>query len=130
MAIEFEAQRLSYRELNGRANRLAYHLRTLGVGPDQRVAICVQRSPELVEGTLAVLEAGGAYVPLGPAYPTERLGYMLRDSAPVVLLTQTEWRDRLALADATPSSRCSRSTVPSGRGTSCRRTTLSPHTSA
>jgi len=102
VAIEFEAQRLSYRELNARANRLAYHLRSLGVGPDQRVAICVQRGPALVEGILAVLKAGGAYVPLDPAYPSERLGYMLRDSAPVVLLTQTQWRDRLALADAPP----------------------------
>jgi len=100
VAIEFAAQRLSYRELNARANRLAYHLRSLGVGPDQRVAICVERGPELVEGILAVLKAGGAYVPLDPAYPSERLGYMLRDSAPVVLLTQTQWRDRLALADA------------------------------
>ncbi|MEQ1968103.1 amino acid adenylation domain-containing protein, partial [Xenorhabdus nematophila] len=84
-----ENQSLSYDELNRRANRLAHYLITLGVRPDDRVAMCVERSLEMVIGLLAILKAGGAYVPLDPAYPAERLFYMLEDSAPVVLLTQT-----------------------------------------
>ena len=88
VAVAHEARELSYRELNARANRLAHHLRALGVRPDCRVAICVERGVEMVVGLLAVLKAGGAYVPLDPAYPPERLRYMLEDSAPVVLLTQ------------------------------------------
>ena len=87
VAVVYEEQELSYRELNRRANQLAHHLRRLGVGPDARVGICVERSVEMVEGLLGILKAGGAYVPLDPAYPSERLGYMLEDSAPAVLLT-------------------------------------------
>jgi amino acid adenylation domain-containing protein len=87
-AVEYEGKSLSYRELNEQANRLAHHLRGLGVGPDERVAICVRRSPEMMVGILAVLKAGGAYMPLDPGYPSERLQYMLDDSAPRVLLTQ------------------------------------------
>ncbi|MBC8953403.1 non-ribosomal peptide synthetase [Xenorhabdus sp. PB62.4] len=94
-AVMFEGQTLSYGELNRRANRLAHHLIALGVRPDERVAICVERSLEMVVGLLAILKAGGAYVPLDPAYPTERLAYMLRDSAPVVLLTQTALAETL-----------------------------------
>ncbi|WP_071827427.1 non-ribosomal peptide synthetase [Xenorhabdus bovienii] len=86
---------LSYGELNRRANRLAHHLIALGVRPDDRVAICLERSPEMVVSLLAILKAGGAYVPLDPAYPTERLVYMLDDAAPVALLTQTTWVNRL-----------------------------------
>ena len=89
IAIVYQEQALSYGELNRRANRLAHYLRDLGVGPDKRVAICVERGLEMVVGLLAVLKAGGAYVPLDPAYPAERLRYMIEDSAPVVLLTQT-----------------------------------------
>ncbi|WP_350307892.1 AMP-binding protein, partial [Photorhabdus viridis] len=62
---------------------------TLGVQPDDRVAICAGRSLEMVVGLLAILKAGGAYLPLDPAYPAERLAYMLSDAAPVVLLTQS-----------------------------------------
>jgi non-ribosomal peptide synthetase component F len=86
-AVVYEDQSLSYGELNLRANRLAHYLRTLGVGPDQPVAICVERSLEMVVGLLAILKAGGAYVPLDPAYPSARLSYMLKDSAPAVVLT-------------------------------------------
>jgi amino acid adenylation domain-containing protein len=89
VAVAYEDTTLSYAELNRRANQLAHHLRELGVGPDERVAICLERSLEMVVGLLAVLKAGGAYVPLDPAYPVERLQYMLEDSAPVVLLTQS-----------------------------------------
>jgi amino acid adenylation domain-containing protein len=86
-ALVFEGETLSYAGLNARANRLAHHLRALGVGPDARVAICVERGPAMVVGALAVLKAGGAYLPLDPEYPDERLRYMLEDGAPVALLT-------------------------------------------
>ncbi|HEY7769566.1 condensation domain-containing protein, partial [Longimicrobium sp.] len=87
-AVVFGDDRLSYAELNARANRLAHDLRARGVGPEVRVALCVERGPEMVAAVLAVLKAGGAYVPLDPAYPRERLAYMLADSAPAVVLTQ------------------------------------------
>ena len=87
VAVVYEDQELTYQELNVRANRLAHHLRGVGVGPDALVGICVQRSLDMVVGLLAVLKAGGAYVPLDPAYPLDRLGYLLEDSAPVVVLT-------------------------------------------
>jgi surfactin family lipopeptide synthetase C len=80
---------LSYGELNQRANRLAHYLRDLGVGPDKRVAICMERGLEMMVGLLSVLKAGGAYVPLDPAYPVERLEFILEDSTPVVLLTDS-----------------------------------------
>jgi len=87
VAVVHEEQRLTYAELNARSNRLAHHLRGLGVRPDDRVAIWVERGVGMVVGLLAVLKAGGAYVPLDPSYPVERLGYMLADSAPVAVLT-------------------------------------------
>ncbi len=87
VAVVYDSERLTYAELNARANRLAHHLRALGVRPDDRVAICAERSLEMVVGLLAILKAGGAYVPLDPGYPAERLAYMLTDSAPVVALT-------------------------------------------
>lgn len=88
IALVFNEQELSYAELNARANRLAHHLISLGVGPDVLVGICIERSLEMVVGLLAVLKAGGAYVPLDPAYPQDRLAYMVTDSRPAVLLTQ------------------------------------------
>jgi non-ribosomal peptide synthetase component F len=87
VAVVFEGERVTYAELNARANRLAHHLRALGVGPDGRVGICVERSVEMVVGLLGILKAGGAYVPLDASYPVERLRNMLEDSAPAVLLT-------------------------------------------
>jgi len=86
-AVDYDGERLSYGELNAQANRLAHHLRELGVMPDARVAICMERSLDMIVGLLAVLKAGGAYVPLDPAYPAERLRYMLADSTPVAILT-------------------------------------------
>src|SRR5450755_1185452 len=80
--------RVSYAELNARANRLAHELIARGVKPDTFVAVCLERGVEMVVGLLAILKAGGAYVPLDPAYPRERLAYMLADSAPAVVLTQ------------------------------------------
>ncbi|HEX8318640.1 amino acid adenylation domain-containing protein, partial [Longimicrobium sp.] len=93
-AVAFEGERLTYAELNTRANRLAHHLRSVGVGPDARVAVCVERSAEMVVALLAVMKAGGSYVPLDPAQPAERLEYMLADSAPTSVLTQKQFRDR------------------------------------
>jgi len=100
VALVFEDRQLSYGELNGRANRLAHYLREQGVGPDTLVAICVERSLEMVVGLLGILKAGGAYVPLDPAYPSERLAYMLADAAAPVVLTQARLRDGLPATDA------------------------------
>ncbi len=88
VALVYEEESLSYGELNRRANQLAHYLTGLGVKPDERVAICVERSFEMVVGLLGVLKAGGAYVPLDPAYPVDRLRYMLTDSGAMALLTQ------------------------------------------
>ena len=90
VAVVYEDATLSYGELNRRANQLAHYLRELGVGPDQRVAICLGRSLEMIVGLLGVLKAGGAYVPLDPVYPIERMRSMLEDSMPAVLLTQMD----------------------------------------
>jgi amino acid adenylation domain-containing protein len=94
-ALVFEGERISYAELNARANRLARHLRRLGVRAESRVGVCAERSPELVVALLAVVKAGGAYVPLDPSYPAERLAYMLDDSGVDALLVQDRLRDRL-----------------------------------
>ncbi|MDB4952370.1 MAG: sypC, partial [Gemmatimonadetes bacterium] len=93
-AVVSAAGSLTYAELNARANRLAHHLRALGVGPDVRVGLCVERSLEMVVGVLAVLKAGGVFVPLDPGYPAERLEYMLADSAPAAVLAQGHVADR------------------------------------
>ncbi|HKV95700.1 MAG TPA: amino acid adenylation domain-containing protein [Candidatus Angelobacter sp.] len=94
-AVEYDGRQLTYRELNHEANRLAHYLQILGVKPEARVAICVERGLEMIIGLMAILKAGGAYVPLDPAYPQERLQYMLKDSEPVVLLTQPQIRERM-----------------------------------
>jgi amino acid adenylation domain-containing protein len=88
MAVSAEEGGLSYGELAARAERLAKHLETLGVGPDVRVGICLERSLEMVVGVVAVLTAGGAYVPLDPGYPVDRLAFMVTDAAVPVLLAQ------------------------------------------
>jgi amino acid adenylation domain-containing protein len=88
IALEHKGQTLTYRELNERANHLGHYLQILGVGPEIRVGICVERSLDMIVGLLGILKAGGAYVPLDPSYPAERLGYMLKDSQAAVLLTQ------------------------------------------
>ncbi|HEY2116418.1 MAG TPA: amino acid adenylation domain-containing protein, partial [Candidatus Angelobacter sp.] len=92
-AVVFEDERVSYDELNRRANRLAHHLREKGVKPEKRVGICTERSVEMVVAVLAVLKAGGAYVPLDPHYPEERLQYMMKDSEPIMVLTQRNTAD-------------------------------------
>ncbi len=92
------SERLTYGDLQARASRLAAVLRGLGVGPEERVGVCLTRSPALVVALLAVLGAGGAYVPLDPTYPAERLSLMLGDSGARVLLTQAELTERLAIS--------------------------------
>jgi amino acid adenylation domain-containing protein len=87
-ALAFGEVQWSYAELNRRANQVAHYLRALGVRPDERVAICLERGPALVAGLLGILKAGAAYVPLDPAYPAQRLAFMLQDSAPAALLTE------------------------------------------
>ncbi|WP_051556746.1 non-ribosomal peptide synthetase [Pseudomonas sp. CHM02] len=97
-ALVFGAQRLSYAELNRRANQLAHRLIHAGVGPDVLVGLVVERSIEMVVGLLAVLKAGGAYVPMDPDYPRERLAYMLEDSGVKLLLTQSHLLEQLPIA--------------------------------
>ncbi|TMP76605.1 hypothetical protein CWB73_21570, partial [Pseudoalteromonas phenolica] len=87
IALVYEASRLSYGELNRRANQLARYLTAQGVKPDTLVGLCVERSLETVVGMLAILKAGGAYVPLDPANPQSRLTYMLEDSGVQTVLT-------------------------------------------
>ena len=89
LAVIFEGEQLTYRELNARANQMARYLRNLGVGPDVRVAICIERSVQMLVGLLGIMKAGGAYLPLDPSYPLERLAFMLEDAqAPIVLTEQ------------------------------------------
>jgi amino acid adenylation domain-containing protein len=88
IAVTFEGQQLTYRELNRRSNQLAHHLRELGVGPDVLVGICAERSLEMVVALLAILKAGGAYVPIDPSYPAERVAFMLNDAGAPFLLAQ------------------------------------------
>ncbi|XXF81585.1 amino acid adenylation domain-containing protein [Myxococcaceae bacterium GXIMD 01537] len=94
-AVTFQGQVLRYRELQQRANQLAHRLRRLGIGPEQRVAVCMEPSLEVIFALYGVLKAGGAYVPLAPDSPRERLGELLRDSKAAVLLTQRALRERL-----------------------------------
>ncbi|ADU38494.1 non-ribosomal peptide synthase/polyketide synthase [Variovorax paradoxus] len=94
-ALSFGEQTLGYGELNARANRLAHHLIALGVKPEAKVGIAVERSLEMVVGILAILKAGGAYVPLDPEYPVERLAYMVADSGVSLLLTQSRIKDQI-----------------------------------
>jgi amino acid adenylation domain-containing protein len=88
LAVAAGEARFSYAELERGANRLAHHLRDLGVGPELRVGLCLSRSADLVTAILAVLKAGGAYLPLDPSYPAERLAWMLEDSRPVAVVTE------------------------------------------
>ncbi|HEY0604277.1 MAG TPA: amino acid adenylation domain-containing protein, partial [Herpetosiphonaceae bacterium] len=94
-AIVYEGASLTYAELHARAKQLAHHLRAQGVGPDVLVALMVERSLEMIVGMLAILKAGGAYLPLDPAYPAERLQYMLSHSRVAVILTQAGLVEKL-----------------------------------
>lgn len=96
IAVSMGTRQVSYRELDARAVHLAKRLRALGVGPDTRVAVCCERSPELVIGVLGILKAGAAYVPLDAAHPAQRLAHMLEDSAPLAVLTGGEGHAAIA----------------------------------
>ncbi|MCL4265806.1 MAG: amino acid adenylation domain-containing protein [Anaerolineae bacterium] len=99
VALRYEQEQWSYTQLNGQANQLAHHLQSLGVGPESRVGILLERRPEMVVALLATLKAGGAYVPLDPAYPPERLAYILQDADTAVLLTHDALRFPLDTLD-------------------------------
>ncbi|WP_148300286.1 condensation domain-containing protein, partial [Paenibacillus sp. JCM 10914] len=90
-AVVFEDVTLTYAELNRRGNQLAHYLRQQGVGPESLVAICMDRSVDLIVALLGVLKTGGAYVPLDPSYPQERFAYMLADTQPKVLVTESKY---------------------------------------
>src|SRR6185295_5721608 len=90
-AVSCGSEVMSYGELDARSNRLANHLRRLGVGPEVRVGLCLERTPEMVVSLLGVLKAGGAYVPLDPSHPAERLGLVLEDAGVAVLVTEERW---------------------------------------
>ena len=99
-AVEHEGKRLSYRELNRRANQLGHYLRKRGVGAEVRVGICVERGLEMVVAMLGVLKAGGAYVPLDPNYPGERLQFMVEDAEAAVVLTERKYEELLGPSGA------------------------------
>ncbi len=99
LALQADSERLTYHQLNERANQLAHYLRGAGVGPEALVGVFMQRSVEMVVALLAVLKAGGAYVPLEPEYPAERIRMMLEDASPKLLLTQQSLRAALPETD-------------------------------
>ena len=100
IALVFEEQQLTYKQLNQKANQLAHYLKTLGVSSEVLVGLCVERSLEMVVGLLGILKAGGAYVPIDPSYPQERLTYMLSDSAVSLVLTQQKMLAQLPALQA------------------------------
>ncbi len=100
LALVFEDERLTYRELNTRANQLAHRLRRHGAGPEVLIGICLERSVEMVIGLMAILKTGSAYVPIDPDYPAERVRFMLTDSGVPVLLTQARLAKALPPTDA------------------------------
>jgi aspartate racemase len=99
-ALVWDDGELAYRDLNARANQLAHYLRDRGVTADTRVAVCLPRSPELIVAVLAILKAGGGYVPLDPAYPRNRLEFMMADSGAPLMLTKTELASKLPSNDS------------------------------
>jgi amino acid adenylation domain-containing protein len=95
IAVIFEDKQITYYQLNEKANRLAAYLVTLGVKPEVKVGICTERSIEMVVGLLGILKAGGAYVPIDPAYPSDRISFLLEDAQVAVLVTQASLTSRL-----------------------------------
>jgi amino acid adenylation domain-containing protein len=115
IALEYQDKRISYRELNRKANQLAHYLISLGIGPEKLVGICVERSIEMVVGLMGILKAGGGYLPLDPSYPQERLAFMMQDVALSVVVTQERFvengRLRIEDSDSRSSSLYSQSSV-------------------
>jgi non-ribosomal peptide synthetase component F len=101
VAVVFGEEKVSYRELNERANQLSHRLHRLGVGPEVLVGVLLERSVEMVVALLGILKAGGAYLPLDPAYPLDRLSFMMADAGATVLLTQNSLRGTLPQSQAT-----------------------------
>ena len=130
LAVVCGEERLSYGELEARANRLAHHLRALGVGPESIVGLCVERSPEMVVGLLGILKAGGAYLPLDPGYPAERLAFMLADAGARVLVAQSGLLERLGPHDARVVRLDADWPAIAGRPATAPAHGLSPHNSA
>lgn len=95
VAVVYEEQSLSYRQLNERSHKLARYLRAKGVGTETLVPLCIDRSLEMIVGILGILKAGGAYVPVDPAYPQERIDYMLQDTAAMIVVTSSACRPKL-----------------------------------
>ncbi|MFC9446643.1 amino acid adenylation domain-containing protein [Bacillus cereus] len=93
IAVTYEKEKVTYKELNGRANQLAHYLQKKGVGPDTLVGLCVERSLEMIVGILGILKAGGAYVPLDPTYPEQRLQYILEDASIQLFVTQESLKE-------------------------------------
>lgn len=95
VAITFADEQLTYQQLNARANQLAHYLQSLGVEPEFKVGLCVERSLEMIIGILGIIKAGGAYIPLDPNYPQERLGFILADANITILVTQKQLMEKL-----------------------------------
>ena len=114
----FEESRLTYRELDSRAELLAGHLRALGVGPEVFVAVAMERSPDLVVALLAILKAGGAFVPVDPGYPLERIAWLLADSGAPVRVSETRF---LTASPRTECRRCFSTPAGSRRSEPLRR---------
>ncbi|NMO17644.1 amino acid adenylation domain-containing protein [Pyxidicoccus fallax] len=132
VAVEFGDSKLTYRQLDERANLLAWYLRGLGVSTDSRVAVALERSLELVVALVAILKAGGAYVPLDPAYPRERLAAMVEDSRPYVLLTTRALLAKLPVDGLTASAHGATSvstSMTANRALPESQPSSSPHTS-
>jgi len=98
VALNFDGKQLTYSELNKRANKLANYIVNSGIKPDAVVAICLERSFEMVETILAIVKAGGAYLPIDPSYPEDRIRYMLQDSGASLLITDSKFKDKVSIA--------------------------------
>ncbi|WP_460110740.1 amino acid adenylation domain-containing protein [Streptomyces sp. YKOK-J1] len=95
VAVTYGGRRWTYGDINARANQLAHHLRGIGVGPDTLIAVCLERSPDLIATLLGILKAGAAFVPLDPDYPTDRITYMVSDTDTPLIITSTDLAHRL-----------------------------------
>ena len=102
VAIVCEGIQITYRELNQRANQLAYYLQKEGIYPEKFVGICLERSSNVIVGILGILKAGGVYVPIDPAYPKERINYILEDAQASILLTQKDMDNEPELSKVHP----------------------------